>query len=86
MSDTVYTLPDLACDPGALEPHIRGRIMALHHHKHRVSTAYVTGANTALEELAVIRETDDLSTIAMLEKSFAFHLSGHVLHSVSGPT
>ena len=54
--------------------------MALHHHKHHA--AYVAGANTALEELAVIRETGDLSTIAMLEKNVGFHLSGHMLHSV----
>ncbi|MBV9252768.1 MAG: superoxide dismutase, partial [Actinobacteria bacterium] len=49
MTDAVYSLPDLAYDPGALEPHISGRIMELHHDKHHA--AYVKGANTALEKL-----------------------------------
>ena len=37
MSD--YTLPDLAYDPGALEPHLSGQIVELHHDKHHA--AYV---------------------------------------------
>ena len=76
----LYSLPDLAYDPGALEPHISGRIMELHHDKHHA--AYVAGANTALDRLAEVREKGDFSTIAMLEKNLAFHVSGHVLHSV----
>jgi superoxide dismutase len=32
-----YTLPDLLYDYGALEPHICGRIMELHHDKHHAS-------------------------------------------------
>ena len=80
MTDTVYTLPDLPYDPGALEPHISARIMALHHDKHHA--AYVNGANTALDKLSDIREKGDFSTIAMLEKNLAFHVSGHVLHSL----
>jgi superoxide dismutase, Fe-Mn family len=75
-----YTLPDLRYDYGALEPHISGRIMELHHDKHHA--AYVKGANTTLEKLAAAREKDDLSTLAGLEKALAFHLSGHVLHSL----
>lgn len=80
MSDTIYTLPDLAYDAAALEPHINGRIIELHHGKHHA--AYVKGANTTLDKLSDIREKGDFSTIAMLEKSLAFHISGHVLHSV----
>ncbi|MGH9275030.1 MAG: superoxide dismutase [Acidimicrobiales bacterium] len=80
MTDATYTLPDLPYDPGALEPHISGRIMELHHSKHHA--AYVTGANTALDKLAEARTGRDFSTIAMLEKNLAFHVSGHVLHSV----
>ena len=38
-----YTLPDLPYDYGALEPHVSGQIMELHHDKHHA--AYVTGAN-----------------------------------------
>ena len=48
-----YILPDLAYDPGALEPHLSGQIVELHHDKHHA--AYVKGANTALEKLAEAR-------------------------------
>src|SRR5687767_3476935 len=75
-----YTLPDLSYDPGALEPHISGRIMELHHDKHHAG--YVKGANTTLERLEEIREKGDFSAITMLEKNLAFHVSGHVLHSL----
>ena len=77
---TVYSLPDLPYDPGALEPHISGRIMELHHDKHHAT--YVKGANTALEKLAEVRAKGDFATIAMLERNLAFNVSGHVLHSV----
>jgi Fe-Mn family superoxide dismutase len=80
MTDAIYTLPDLAYDPAALEPHISGRITALHHDKHHA--AYVQGANTALEKLAEVREKGDFTAIALLEKNLAFHVSGHILHSV----
>ena len=75
-----YTLPDLDYDYGALEPHISGQIMQLHHDKHHA--AYVAGANTALEKLAAARESGDFSAINKLEKDLAFHLGGHINHSV----
>ncbi|MGH3359730.1 MAG: superoxide dismutase [Nocardioidaceae bacterium] len=78
-----YTLPDLPYDYGALEPHISGTIMELHHSKHHQT--YVGGANTALEKLAEARDKDDLSTVNMLEKNLAFNLAGHVNHSVFWP-
>jgi superoxide dismutase, Fe-Mn family len=74
------TLWHLPYDPGALEPHISGHIMELHHGQHHAG--YVKGANTALDRLAAAREAGDLSAITMLERNLAFHLSGHVLHSV----
>src|SRR3954467_15171886 len=80
MPDHLYVLPDLPYDPGALEPHISGRIMELHHDKHHA--AYVKGANTALEKLQETRTQNDFATISMLERNLAFHVSGHVLHSV----
>ena len=74
-----YTLPDLAYDYAALEPHISGRIMELHHDKHHA--AYVTGANTALEQLAEARDKGAYGTVNLLEKNLAFHLGGHVNHT-----
>ena len=57
MTGDLYTLPDLPYDPGALEPHMSGQIMELHHDKHHA--AYVKGANTALEKLANARDSDN---------------------------
>ncbi|MBB2901892.1 Fe-Mn family superoxide dismutase [Kineococcus radiotolerans] len=78
-----YTLPDLPYDYSALEPHISGAIMELHHDKHHAT--YVAGANTALEKLAEARAKDDLSTVNLHEKNLAFNLGGHVNHSVFWP-
>ncbi len=75
-----YTLPDLPYDYSALEPHISGRIMELHHDKHHA--AYVTGANTALTKLAEARESGDLGAVNLHEKNLAFNLGGHINHSV----
>ncbi len=75
-----YTLPELDYDYSALEPHISAQIMELHHSKHH--QAYVTGANTALEKLAEARESGNFAAINKLEKDLAFHLGGHVNHSV----
>ncbi len=75
-----YTLPDLAYDYGALEPHISAAIMQLHHDKHHA--AYVKGANDALDQLAEARSKNDFSRIAATERALAFHTSGHVLHSL----
>lgn len=75
-----YTLPDLPYDYAALEPHISGKIMQLHHDKHH--QAYVTGANTALQQLGEARESGNFGAINKLEKDLAFHLGGHVNHSI----
>jgi Fe-Mn family superoxide dismutase len=80
VSEPVYRLPDLPYAYDALEPHISAEIMRLHHGKHHA--AYVTGANATLEKLAAARSSGDLSAITKLEKDLAFHLSGHVLHSL----
>ena len=77
---TAYTLPELTYDYGALEPHISGEIMALHHGKHHAG--YVTGVNTTLDKLEAAREARQFDTIVLLERNLAFHLSGHVLHSI----
>ena len=76
----VYSLPELPYDYAALEPNISARIMELHHSKHHA--AYVAGANTALEKLAEARESGDYTNVPKLEKDLAFHLGGHVNHSI----
>lgn len=75
-----YALPELPYSPGALEPHYSGEIISLHHDKHHA--AYVKGANDTLDALAAAREAGDFGNINQLSRSFAFHVSGHVLHSI----
>ena len=77
---TKYTLPDLDYDFAALEPHVSGRIMQLHHGKHHA--AYVAGANTTLDLMAEARDKNDLTWINKLQKDLAFNLGGHVNHSI----
>ena len=75
-----YSLPELPYDYSALEPHISARVMELHHSKHH--QAYVDGVNNALDQLEALRESGDYVNINRLEKDVAFHLGGHVNHSI----
>jgi Fe-Mn family superoxide dismutase len=75
-----YTLPELQYDFGALEPHVSGAIMELHHDKHHA--AYVKGSNAALDELDEARTKGDYTRLAAVERALAFNLSGHILHSI----
>lgn len=75
-----YSLPALPYDYGALEPHISGKIIELHHDKHHAG--YVKNANAALEKLEDARKREDFTSIAAHERALAFNLSGHVLHSI----
>ena len=77
---SAYTLPELPYDYAALEPHISGKIMQLHHDKHH--QAYVTGANAALDALAEARESGNLANVNKLEKDLAFNVGGHVNHTI----
>ncbi len=75
-----YTLPELPYPASALEPHISGRIMTLHHDKHH--KAYVDGANKASEKLREARSEGDFTRTAAFEQALAFNVSGHALHSI----
>mgnify|MGYP001203682443 CR=1 FL=1 len=77
-----YTLPDLPYDYSALAPAITPEILELHHSKHHA--AYVKGANDTLEQIAEARDKGEVSPTSLvgLEKTLAFNLSGHVLHSI----
>jgi Fe-Mn family superoxide dismutase len=54
--------------------------MELHHSKHHA--AYVAGANSALEQMEEARTKSDFGAINKLQKDLAFHLSGHINHSI----
>ena len=75
-----YTLPELPYEHSALEPHYSAQVLELHHGKHHA--AYVTGANATLDKLQAERDQEDFGAINQLEKNLAFHVSGHVLHSL----
>ena len=75
-----YTLPELPYDYSALEPHISGKIMEIHHDKHH--NTYVNGANSALEKLAEARENDDFGAINQYTRDLSFNLGGHINHSI----
>jgi Fe-Mn family superoxide dismutase len=75
-----YSLPDLPYEYDALEPYLSAEILELHHGKHHAT--YVKGANDALDNLADARKRERFADIGQLEKNLAFHLSGHVLHSL----
>jgi superoxide dismutase, Fe-Mn family len=75
-----YTLPDLDYDYSALSRAISPEIVELHHSKHHAT--YVAGANTAQEKLAEARAKGDFAALPKLEKDLAFHLGGHVNHSI----
>ena len=75
-----YSLPELPYDYAALEPHYSAEVVELHHDKHHA--AYVKGANDTLEKLAAARDTGEFESIVGLQKTMAFNLSGHILHSI----
>jgi len=76
----LYELPELPYDYSALEPYYSAEVLELHHDTHH--KAYVDGAHTTFEKLGQARDSGDFGTINQLEKNMAFHLSGHVLHSL----
>lgn len=76
-----YTLPDLPYDYGALEPHISGQIMEIHHSKHHAT--YVKAANDALAALENARSNDSIAgAVHGLTRTLAFNLGGHTNHSI----
>ena len=75
-----YVLPELTYDYAALEPSISARIMELHHSKHHA--AYVAGANATLDLLEEARAKNDFTWVNKLQKDLAFHLGGHINHSI----
>lgn len=75
-----HILPPLPYDDSALEPHISGEIMRLHHDKHHQS--YVDGLNKAEVMLQKARNNNDYSLVKHWSRELAFHGSGHYLHTI----
>ncbi|MBC2681466.1 superoxide dismutase [Corynebacterium anserum] len=76
-----YELPQLDYAYDALEPHISGEIMEIHHTKHHQN--YVNGANAALEKLDAARKDGSIAgVVTALSKDLAFNLGGHTNHSL----
>ena len=74
------TLPDLPYDYGALEPHISGKIMELHHKNHHQT--YVNGLNSALETIAEAEAKGDAAKASQVAPLLNFHGGGHINHSL----
>ncbi|MBX7139257.1 MAG: superoxide dismutase [Oligoflexia bacterium] len=75
-----HELPPLPYDYDALEPHIDGQTMRLHHDKHHL--AYVNGLNKAEAMLAEARQKSDYTLVKHWEREAAFHGAGHFLHCI----
>jgi len=76
----MYALPELPYGYDALEPHVSREALELHHDAHHA--AYVKGANETLDRLEDARRERAFEHIGQLEKSLAFNVAGHVLHSL----
>jgi len=73
-------LPPLPYAYDALEPYIDKETLGIHHDKHHAG--YVKGFNAAMKKLEEARASGDFGLIKHWSKEFAFHGSGHVLHSL----
>lgn len=69
-----------ADDYGALEPHISGKIMELHHAKHHQT--YVNGLNSALQTIGEAESKGDFTKAATVAPLLNFHGGGHINHSL----
>ncbi|KAI0916100.1 hypothetical protein AcW1_010040 [Taiwanofungus camphoratus] len=74
---SLHTLPELDYAYDALEPHISGQIMKLHHTKHHQT--YVTGLNAAEESYAKAPSPKER---ILLQPALKFNGGGHINHSL----
>ncbi|KAI5779352.1 manganese superoxide dismutase [Geopyxis carbonaria] len=81
---TTYSLPPLPYANDALEPHISGQIMMLHHDKHH--QAYVTNLNAAVKSQQQAQANGDIKAQIALQQASKFHGGGHINHSLFWPS
>ena len=72
--------PPLPYLPEVLEPHLDGRTMRIHYHKHHA--AHVIALNRALRALREAREKNDFSRINSLSSDLTVHAAGHLNHVI----
>ncbi|CAO3600459.1 unnamed protein product [Absidia cylindrospora] len=75
---TKVTLPDLPYAYNALEPHISGEIMEIHHKKHH--NTYVNNYNAAEEQLENSFKANKLTEQLRLQNAVKFNGGGHINH------
>ena len=77
-----YTLPELDYDYAALEPHISGRIMELHHSKHHATYVAGTQRHPRASWPRPAKTAPSQTRSQACRKTLAFHLGGHTNHSI----
>jgi Fe-Mn family superoxide dismutase len=77
---TPFVLPPLPFDPSDVAPYLDPRVIEIHHSRHH--NAYVRGANEARERIAEARAIGDYTHLVSLQRTYAFHHGGHILHSL----
>jgi len=75
-----HALPPLKYDYKALEPHISGVIMEIHHTKHH--QGYINNLKTAATKLAEAVTAGDISTANSLLPAIKFNGGGHLNHTI----
>ena len=74
-----FKLPPLPYLEEALQPHLDGRTLRIHHMKHHA--LHVIRLNKALEQLHEAREKNDFKNIQALTRAMTVHAAGHVNHT-----
>jgi Fe-Mn family superoxide dismutase len=77
---TPFVLPPLPFDPTDVAPYLDPRVIEIHHSRHH--NAYVRGANETRERIEDARVKGDYTHLVSLQRAYAFHHGGHMLHSL----
>jgi len=75
-----HALPPLKYDYKALEPHISGLIMEIHHTKHH--QGYINNLKTAAAKLAEAQTSGDIAAMNSLFPAIKFNGGGHINHTI----